>query len=270
MMKLITFLWQILTKDSSITISQGLLDELNKAFKYLYDLSLTYFQYDFFQFFHSSHALLFIVLSWNTPCALILVSFSSCYPSHVEPTASFCLPLQNLSILYICLALWSVPKSPQSTGNSLKCSSTYHLSHLFAIYHHFLSWDITVLLCSIIIYILHCFITFKVFMLYFLHWTIISLKLRPDLYSFFKPFIVCVCVCVRARVCARVLSCFSRVWLFATLWMVTRQASLNGIPQARILEWVAMPSSRGSSWPRDWTHTSHDSCISDGIFTEPQ
>ena len=60
MMKLITFLWQILTKDSSITISQGLLDELNKAFKYLYDLSLTYFQYDFFQFFHSSHALLFI------------------------------------------------------------------------------------------------------------------------------------------------------------------------------------------------------------------
>ena len=225
MMKLITFLWQILTKDSSITISQRLLDELNKAFKYLYDLSPAYFQYDFFQFFHSSHALLFIVLSWNTPCALILVSFSSCSPSHVEPTASFCLPLQNLSILYIRLALWSVPKLPQSTGNSLKCSSTYHLSHLFAIYHHFLSWDITVLLYSIIIYILHCFITFKVFMLYFLHWTIISLKVRPDLYSFFKPFILYVCVCV----CACVLSCFSRVWLFATLWTVTCQASLNGI-----------------------------------------
>ena len=30
-----------------------------------------------------------------------------------------------------------------------------------------------------------------------------------------------------------------------------------GILQARILEWVAMPSSRGSSWPRDRTHISY-------------
>ena len=29
---------------------------------------------------------------------------------------------------------------------------------------------------------------------------------------------------------------------------------LQGILQARILEWVAMPSSRGSSWPRDPIH----------------
>ena len=28
---------------------------------------------------------------------------------------------------------------------------------------------------------------------------------------------------------------------------------VHGILQERILEWVAMPSSRGSSWPRDWT-----------------
>ena len=35
--------------------------------------------------------------------------------------------------------------------------------------------------------------------------------------------------------------------------------SVPGILQARILEWVAMPSSRGSSWPRDWTCVS---CIS--------
>ena len=27
--------------------------------------------------------------------------------------------------------------------------------------------------------------------------------------------------------------------------------------QARILEWVAMPSFRGSSWPRDWNQVSH-------------
>ena len=29
-------------------------------------------------------------------------------------------------------------------------------------------------------------------------------------------------------------------------------SSVHGILQARTLEWVAMPSSRGSSWPRDW------------------
>ena len=29
-------------------------------------------------------------------------------------------------------------------------------------------------------------------------------------------------------------------------------SSVHGILQARILEWVAMPFSRGSSWPRDW------------------
>ena len=30
-------------------------------------------------------------------------------------------------------------------------------------------------------------------------------------------------------------------------------SSIHGIPQARILEWVAMPSSKGPSQPRDWT-----------------
>ena len=38
-------------------------------------------------------------------------------------------------------------------------------------------------------------------------------------------------------------------------------SSVHGILQARILEWVAMPSSRGSSWPRDRTHISYVSCI---------
>ena len=39
-------------------------------------------------------------------------------------------------------------------------------------------------------------------------------------------------------------------------------SSLHGIFQARILERVAMPSSRGSSWPRDQTWVSWVSCIS--------
>ena len=33
-------------------------------------------------------------------------------------------------------------------------------------------------------------------------------------------------------------------------------SSVHGILQARILEWVAMPFSRGSSWPRDRTQVS--------------
>ena len=34
-------------------------------------------------------------------------------------------------------------------------------------------------------------------------------------------------------------------------------SSVHGILQARILEWVAIPFSRGSSRPRDWTHFTH-------------
>ena len=38
----------------------------------------------------------------------------------------------------------------------------------------------------------------------------------------------------------------------------------HGILQARILEWVAFPFSRGSSQPRDWTQVS---CIVGRFFT---
>ena len=44
----------------------------------------------------------------------------------------------------------------------------------------------------------------------------------------------------------------SRVQLFVTTWMGVCQAPLSmEILQARILEWIAMPSSRGSSQPRN-------------------
>ena len=38
-------------------------------------------------------------------------------------------------------------------------------------------------------------------------------------------------------------------------------SSVHGIFQARILEWDAISSSRGSSQPRDWTYISYISCI---------
>ena len=41
-------------------------------------------------------------------------------------------------------------------------------------------------------------------------------------------------------------------------------SSVHGIFRARVLEWVAIPFSRGSSQPRDQTHVS---CIADGILS---
>ena len=50
-----------------------------------------------------------------------------------------------------------------------------------------------------------------------------------------------------------------------TSWTVAHQAPLFiGILQAGILEWGAMPSSRGLSQTRDWTQVS---CIAGGFFT---
>ena len=54
--------------------------------------------------------------------------------------------------------------------------------------------------------------------------------------------------------CAQSLSC---VQLFTIPQTMVRQAPLSmGILQVRILEWVAIPSSRGSSQPRDRTQVS--------------
>ena len=54
-----------------------------------------------------------------------------------------------------------------------------------------------------------------------------------------------------------VLSC-SVVSDSATPWTLACQALLPmGILQTRILEWISMSSSRGSSQPRDWTQVSH-------------
>ena len=56
--------------------------------------------------------------------------------------------------------------------------------------------------------------------------------------------------------CCAVLSC---VWLFATLWTIYSLpgSTIHGIFLARILEWVAIPFSRGSPRPRHWTQVSY-------------
>ena len=72
-------------------------------------------------------------------------------------------------------------------------------------------------------------------------------------------------VCVHARH-------FSHVQLFVTPWTGPPGSPVHGILQVRILEWVAMPSSRGSSQPRNQTHTSnmhllHLPALTSGFFT---
>ena len=57
-------------------------------------------------------------------------------------------------------------------------------------------------------------------------------------------------------------SLFSCVQLCVTPWIVACQAPLSmGILQAKILKWVAMPTSRESFQPRDQTCVSYVSCM---------
>ena len=73
--------------------------------------------------------------------------------------------------------------------------------------------------------------------------------------NYFKVNLCCVCL--------DTLSC---VQLFATPWTVACQAPLSmGILQTRILESVVMPSSKGSSQPRDQTQVS---LTAGGLFTD--
>ena len=76
-------------------------------------------------------------------------------------------------------------------------------------------------------------------------------SLLSRLFCPFRPYCPC---CV-----------LSRVPLFVTPRTVAHQAPLSmRILQARILDWIAMPSSRGSSQPRDRTQVS---CIAGRFFT---
>ena len=60
------------------------------------------------------------------------------------------------------------------------------------------------------------------------------------------------------------LSHFSHVWFCDPVDCSPPGSSVHGILQAAMLEWVAMPSSRGCSQPRDQTHVS---CTAGRFFT---
>ena len=62
-----------------------------------------------------------------------------------------------------------------------------------------------------------------------------------------------------------VLSCFNHGWICISKDCSPPGSSVQGIIQARTLEWVVIFFSRGSSRPRDPTHVS---CIAGGFFTD--
>ena len=69
---------------------------------------------------------------------------------------------------------------------------------------------------------------------------------------------LCVCVCVSVKVTQLYLT------LCNPMDCNLASSSVHGILQARILEWVPLPFSRGPSGPGDQTQ---DSCISGRLFT---
>ena len=81
----------------------------------------------------------------------------------------------------------------------------------------------------------------------------LSLKLSLRFWGWGGWMCVCVCVCV----CVYAVSCSVMSNSLPTPWSVTHPgSSVHGILQARILEGVAIPFSRGSSQPSDQNHVS--------------
>ena len=77
----------------------------------------------------------------------------------------------------------------------------------------------------------------------------------------FHDWNLCMCVCV----CELSHSVMSDS---ATLWTVAPPgSSVHGTFQARIREWVAISSSKGSSRLRDWTHVFCNSTLAGRFFT---
>jgi len=80
-------------------------------------------------------------------------------------------------------------------------------------------------------------------------------KVKVYLEAWYKA---CSKVCLKWSMCYVLQLCLT---LCDPMHHIPPCSTLHGILQARILEWVAVSSSRGSSQPKDWTCISYVSCI---------
>ena len=101
----------------------------------------------------------------------------------------------------------------------------------------------------------HMLITIKMlfeFLSFFLNWSVIALQCCDSFW--------CIAQWISSA-CLPAKSLKSCLTLCDPIDYSLLGSSVHGILQARILERVAMLSSRGSSWPRDQTCVSYISCI---------
>ena len=87
------------------------------------------------------------------------------------------------------------------------------------------------------------------------------------MYRAINPVCVCVCVCVCASMHVCVLVTLPCLTVCNPMDCSPPGFSAHGILQARILEWVAIAFSSGSSEPRDQTQVSH--IAADSLPPEP-
>ena len=95
--------------------------------------------------------------------------------------------------------------------------------------------------------------------------TSIHTKANAYLCVCFKEMLTCICIFTLSCPGDSTIAIYKSLQLCPSLCdpidCSPPSSSVHGILQARILWWVVMPSSRGSSQPRDWTHVSHVFCI---------
>ena len=81
------------------------------------------------------------------------------------------------------------------------------------------------------------------------------------------------CNNLNGKIIWKIIDTCRHMYIYLTQWCPTLcdptdcslpVCSVHGVSQARILEWVAIPFSRGSSWPRDQTQVS---CTAGRYFT---
>ena len=92
------------------------------------------------------------------------------------------------------------------------------------------------------------------------YWSVVALQCSVS-FSYVAKWVSSTYTCMRAK------SLQSCLTLCNLMDCSPPGSSVHGILQARILEGVAMPSSRGSSWkPRNWTRVSYVSCTGSRIL----
>ena len=81
---------------------------------------------------------------------------------------------------------------------------------------------------------------------------------------------VCMYTCIHISMysCCVRLSCFSHIWLFATLWTAAYQTSLSmGFSRQEYWSELPWPPPGDLPLPKNQTCVSSSSCITDGFFT---